>query len=205
MTIDIDQIEKIDFKKVDGLIPAIIQDIASGRVLMLGYMNEEAVRNTLQSGLVTFYSRSKGRLWTKGESSGNYLNLVSVDLDCDGDTLLVTADPSGPTCHTGDDTCFGNGHTGISFLADLQKLIAQRKKEKPEGSYTTTLFEKGVDAIAQKVGEEAVEVVIASKNEDRDLFLGECADLLYHLLVLLESKDTNLLEVAEKLQSRHIK
>ena len=195
---------EIDFEKGGGLVPAIIQDANNGKVLMLGYMNQEALDLTKESGKVTFYSRSKERLWTKGETSGHYLLLDSVTVDCDGDTLLVKATPQGPTCHLGQETCFGNLESDdIFFLNELQKIIEHRKLNAPEGSYTTTLFASGINKIAQKVGEEAVEVVIEAKDSNTDKLKEETADLLFHLLVLLEHKEVKLVDVVKVLKSRH--
>lgn len=202
-------IEQLDFEKSGGLIPAIIQDAKTYQVLMLGYMNREAVEKTIEEQKVTFYSRSKERLWTKGETSGNYLDLVDIQKDCDSDTLLILANPHGPTCHTGEKSCFFEKDFSPShklhFLADLENLIQGRKENMPEDSYTTYLFEKGIDQIAQKVGEEAVETVIASKNDDREEFINESADLIYHLLVLLTEKGIALDTVIGKLEDRHKK
>lgn len=194
-----------DFKKGGGLIPAIIQDNNTGRVLMLGYMNSEALEKTMESRLVTFYSRSKGRLWTKGEESGNFLNLVSVKGDCDDDTLLVKVDPSGPVCHTGSDTCWGEEKRPFHFLAQLEFVIASRRGSSPESSYTSRLFSEGVKKIAQKVGEEAVELVLEAMDDKDELFLGESADLVYHLLVLLQAKGFTLSDVADLLEKRSVK
>lgn len=198
----------IDFAKGDGLVPAIVQDAVTGKVLMLGYMNEEAYQLTLDRGLVTFYSRSRERIWTKGETSGNFLQLREILIDCDGDTLLVKAIPSGPVCHTGADTCFGeeNEPAEISspeFLFYLENVIKDRRANPVEGSYTNHLFSRGLNKIAQKVGEEAVEMIIEAKDSDKELFLGECADLMYHYLVLLAQKDCTLAEVIEVLKDRH--
>ena len=203
MKVTKETIRDIDFDKGNGLVPAVVQDASSGRVLMLGYMNEEALQTTLDSELVTFYSRTKDRLWTKGETSGNHLRLVSVVQDCDADTLLVEALSIGPVCHTGDSTCFGNRFTGLSFLRYLEDVIDHRHDYPNDKSYTSSLFRKGIDMIAQKVGEEAVEVVIASKNEDKELLLGEVADLVYHMLVLLRAKNIKYSEVLQVLQERH--
>lgn len=187
-----------------GLIPAIVQDADSGLVLMLGYMNEEALAQTRRSGHVTFYSRSKQRLWTKGESSGHFLALVSVAVDCDADTLLVLARPQGPTCHNGTTTCFGEfPGPDIAFLGELAKLIEARHRERPAGSYTTQLFDAGTRRIAQKVGEEGVETALAAVAQDADALLGEAADLIYHLTVLLRDKSLGLADVAAKLRERH--
>lgn len=196
--------EKIDFEKGNGLVPAIVQDEETGVVLMLGYMNQEAYQKTNESGRVTFYSRAKERLWTKGEESGHFLDLISMHIDCDGDTLLIKAKPNGPVCHKGTDTCFDEiNKGGISFLEQLQNLIDQRKQEMPEGSYTTKLFNKGVNKIAQKVGEEAVELVIEAKDQNDELFLNESADLIYHLLVLLTNRGYRIEDVIAILKERH--
>jgi len=188
-----------------GLVPAIIQDAETRQVLMLGFMNEEAYQKTLDTRHVTFWSRSRNTLWTKGETSGNYLNLVDIKIDCDQDTLLVRAIPEGPTCHTGTDTCWGetNEQEPIRFLSELQSFIDKRKQEMPEGSYTTSLFNKGINKIAQKVGEEALETVIEATNGDRDHLIYEAGDLLYHLLVLLTEKGLRIEDVAAELQKRH--
>jgi phosphoribosyl-ATP pyrophosphohydrolase/phosphoribosyl-AMP cyclohydrolase len=194
----------LDFSKMNGLVPAIIQDSTTGKVLMLGFMNEEAYQKTLNEKLVTFYSRTKKRLWTKGEESGNFLDVVSVATDCDNDTVLVKVNPRGPVCHTGADTCFNESNKDpLGFLKFLQDLIDTRKATMPEGSYTTKLFQKGINKIAQKVGEEAVELVIESKDQNDDLFLNEAADLVYHLLVLLTAKNYRIENVIEILKSRH--
>lgn len=194
----------LNFDKLNGLIPAIVQDNSTEKVLMLGFMNEEAYQKTCNEKLVTFYSRTKNRLWTKGEESGNCLDVVSVIADCDNDTVLIKANPRGPVCHTGADTCFDEANTNpIAFLKFLQDLIDNRKKMMPEGSYTTKLFQKGINKIAQKVGEEAVELVIESKDQNDDLFLNEAADLMYHLLVLLTAKNYRIENVIEVLKSRH--
>lgn len=194
----------LDFQKLNGLVPAIIQDNKTNKVLMLGFMNQEAYDKTCTEKLVTFYSRTKNRLWTKGEESGNFLDVVSITSDCDNDTILVKANPRGPVCHTGADTCFNETNTDpLSFLKFLQDLIDHRKATMPEGSYTTKLFNKGINKIAQKVGEEAVELVIESKDQNDDLFLNEAADLMYHLLVLLTAKNYRIEDVIGVLKSRH--
>ncbi len=194
----------MDFEKLNGLIPAIVQDANTKKVLMLGFMNQEALEKTRKEGVVTFYSRSKNRLWTKGETSGNYLKVVEVREDCDKDTLLIKANPTGPVCHTGADTCFFEENKGsIDFMAHLQDFITKRKEEMPEGSYTTKLFRKGINKMAQKLGEEAVELVIEAKDSDDDLFLNEAADLMYHLIVLLTAKNKSLYDVDKVLQDRH--
>lgn len=197
--------KELNFDKSNGLIPAVIQDSKTKRVLMLGYMDRMALEETRKSGKVTFYSRSKQRLWTKGETSGNFLNLDSIQTDCDGDTLLISVRPQGPTCHLGTDTCFGsdNKENGIQFLLELQKIIKNRKETAPEGSYTASLFAAGINKIAQKVGEEAIEVVIEAKESDTRNLREETADLLFHLLVLLEQKDVSLVEVVDVLKARH--
>lgn len=196
--------DNIDFAKGDGLVPAIVQDYKSRKVLMLGYMNEEAYQKTLREKLVTFYSRSKQRLWTKGETSENYLVLKEILLDCDGDTLLIKAEPKGPVCHTGNDTCFAEiNQPGLLFLEHLQNVIKDRRFNPSGKSYTTSLFEKGINKIAQKVGEEAVELVIEAKDDNDDLFKNEAADLIFHLMVLLEEKNMSLPEVVAVLEDRH--
>jgi len=191
----------IDFSKTNGLVPVIIQNYQNQQVLMLGYMNEEAFAKTKAEGKVTFFSRSKNRLWTKGETSGNFLNVISMKMDCDADTLLIRAIPTGPVCHTGADTCFGESRAQ-GFLHKLEATISERKASPLPGSYTTELFSKGINKIAQKVGEEAVELVIESKDDNRDLFLNEAADLMYHFLVLLQAKDCVLGDVEDILKSR---
>ncbi len=195
----------IDFEKMGGLVPAIIQDAVTRKVLMLGFMNEEAYQKTLDTKLVTFWSRSRNTLWTKGETSGNFLNLVDIKIDCDNDTLLVQANPDGPTCHTGTDTCWGeeNDANPLLFLTELQDFINKRKEEMPEGSYTTSLFNKGINKIAQKVGEEALETVIEATNGTNDHLVYEASDLLYHLLVMLTEKGLRIEDVAAELQKRH--
>lgn len=195
-------LNKLDFEKGDGLIPAIIQDAETNAVLMLGYMNQEALQKTIDTKLVTFYSRSKGRLWTKGETSGNFLNLINIKEDCDQDTLLIKVNPVGPACHTGQDTCFNEENSG-HFLNKLENIIQHRKSNPKEGSYTTKLFNKGVNKIAQKVGEEAVELVIEAKDSNDDLFLNEAADLMFHYLVLLTQKGFQLEDVIQILRARH--
>ena len=197
---------KIDFKKYsDGLVPAIIQDAYTGKVLMLGFMNEEAFNKTNELQKVTFFSRSKNRLWVKGEESGNYLLLKGIKADCDNDTLLIKANPVGPVCHTGADTCWGEKNTSENFLEQLEQIITVRKNNPSEKSYTSSLFEKGVNKIAQKVGEEAVELVIESKDSNDELFKNEAADLLFHYLILLQAKGFSLSDVVEVLKSRHSK
>jgi phosphoribosyl-AMP cyclohydrolase / phosphoribosyl-ATP pyrophosphohydrolase len=196
----------IDYSKyADGLVPAIVQDDRTGKVLMLGFMNEEALQKTVDGGKVTFYSRTKQRLWTKGEESGNFLDLKSITPDCDNDTLLVKAVPTGPVCHTGSDTCFNETNKSIDFIYLLEEVIAGRRQQPTEGSYVSGLFKKGINAIAQKVGEEAVELVIEAKDNDKDKFLGEAADLLFHYLILLKQKGHELKEVVDILEKRHTK
>lgn len=196
---------KIDFEKGNGLVPAIIQDATTKNVLMLGYMNKEAYDKTIETGKVTFYSRSRQCLWTKGETSGNFLNLVGMDVDCDNDTLLVKVSPVGPTCHKGTDTCWGekNESNPLLFLTDLQDFIIKRHKEMPEGSYTTSLFKDGLNRMAQKVGEEALEAVIEAVNGTNERLVYEGSDMLYHLIVLLTSKGLRIEDLAKELQIRH--
>ena len=195
----------IDFDKMNGLVPAIIQDAVTGKVLMLGFMNKEAYEKTLSTKLVTFWSRTRQCLWTKGETSGNYLHLVSLKEDCDHDTLLIEVHPDGPVCHLGTDTCWAeqNEVNPISFLIELQDFISKRHEEMPEGSYTTSLFRKGVNKMAQKVGEEAVETVIEATNGTNEQLIYESSDLLYHLIVVLTSKGLRLEDVAAELAKRH--
>ncbi len=185
------------------MIPAVVQDAATSVVLMLGYMNEAALRETIDSGKVTFFSRSKNRLWQKGETSGHFLRVVDIKSDCDRDALLVKAVPNGPVCHTGTDTCFDETNAEPGFLARLESVIRSRKSGNPSESYTAALFAKGINKIAQKVGEEAVELVIEAKDDNRDLFLNEAADLLFHYLVLLNAKDASLSDVVAILEKRH--
>jgi phosphoribosyl-ATP pyrophosphohydrolase/phosphoribosyl-AMP cyclohydrolase len=192
-------------KYADGLVPAIIQDEETLRVLMLGFMNAEALERTRVTGKVTFYSRSKKRLWTKGEESGHYLLLKDIRVDCDEDTLLVKVTPQGPTCHTGADTCWDEVNEPGDFISYLEGVIASRKSAAPDSSYTASLFAKGINKVAQKVGEEAVELVIEAKDDNKSLFLGEAADLMFHYLVLLQAKGYTLREVTEVLKERHAK
>jgi len=196
----------LDFNKHDGLIPAVIQDRISNKVLMVGFMNEEAYRKTVLDKRVTFFSRTKNRLWTKGETSGNFLNVKEILFDCDNDTILIKAEPKGPVCHTGMDTCFGEiNKDNLGFINHLRKIIKERKQFPSEKSYTSSLFAKGINKVAQKVGEEAVELVIEAKDENTDLFKNEAADLLYHYLILLEAKGVELDQVIAILESRHKK
>ncbi|MCW2103908.1 UNVERIFIED_ORG: phosphoribosyl-ATP pyrophosphohydrolase/phosphoribosyl-AMP cyclohydrolase [Rahnella aquatilis] len=200
-----EQISQLDWKKVDNLMPAIIQHAVSGEVLMLGYMNQEALGVTQSSGKVTFYSRTKERLWTKGETSENYLNVVSITPDCDNDTLLVLVNPVGPTCHKGNNSCFHPAETDWAFLYQLEELLASRKTADPESSYTAKLYASGTKRIAQKVGEEGVETALAATVNDRFELKNEASDLIYHLLVLLQDQDLNLSAVIENLRQRHKK
>ncbi|PSR15448.1 MAG: bifunctional phosphoribosyl-AMP cyclohydrolase/phosphoribosyl-ATP diphosphatase [Bacteroidetes bacterium] len=195
-------LEQVDFSKTNGLVPVIVQDAQTRVVLMLGYMNAAALAKTQEEQRVTFFSRSKNRLWTKGETSGNYLELVDLQLDCDQDTLLALVHPHGPTCHTGTATCFGTANTG-EFVPYLEKVIQNRRDSPTDTSYTSSLLRKGINKVAQKVGEEAVELVIEAKDHNADLFLNEAADLLYHYLVLLAAKDHTWAEVIAILESRH--
>lgn len=194
---------KIDFEKyVDGLVPTIVQDFETQKVLMLGFMNRESFEKTENSQQVTFFSRSRQKLWTKGETSGNFLNVKEILIDCDADTILIKANPVGAVCHTGADTCFDEKNTNDNFLFELEKVIQDRKENPDENSYTSKLFRKGINKIAQKVGEEAVEVVIEAKDDNDELFKNEAADLLYHLLILLAAKNITLAEVTETLKQR---
>lgn len=194
----------LDFNKMNGLIPAIIQDDKTQKVLMLGFMNEEAYDKTLKTGKVTFWSRTKNALWTKGETSGNYLDVVSIKADCDNDTLLIKVNPDGPVCHTGTDTCWGEENDNpMAFLSELQRFIEKRHEEMPEGSYTTSLFQSGVGRMAQKVGEEAVESVIEAMAGNDERLIYEASDMIYHLMVLLTSKGLKIEDLAVELQKRH--
>lgn len=194
----------LDFNKMNGLIPAIIQDDKTQKVLMLGFMNEEAYDKTLNTGKVTFWSRTKNALWTKGETSGNFLNVVSIKADCDNDTLLIKVNPDGPVCHTGTDTCWGEENDNpMAFLSELQRFIEKRHEEMPEGSYTTSLFQSGVGRMAQKVGEEAVESVIEAMAGNDERLIYEASDMIYHLMVLLTSKGLKIEDLAVELQKRH--
>ncbi len=196
----------IDFAKYsDGLVPAIVQDDATGKVLMLAFMNQEAITKTQELQKVTFYSRSRKKLWTKGEESGNYLILKDIKVDCDNDTLLIKVKPMGPTCHTGADTCWNEKNVPADFLFELEQIIVDRKNNPSEKSYTSSLFEKGINKIAQKVGEEAVELVIEAKDNSKELFLNEGADLLFHYLILLQAKGYSLNDVIRILKDRHNK
>lgn len=196
----------INYQKYsDGLVPAIVQDINTSKVLMLGFMNQEAMEKTIDSGKVTFYSRSKQRIWTKGEESGNFLILKRISEDCDSDTVLIKAEPLGPVCHTGADTCWNEKNESDDFLTHLEQVISLRKNGTDENSYVKKMFAKGLNKIAQKVGEEAVELVIEAKDNNDDLFLGEAADLLFHYLLLLNAKGHTLQDVVDVLQQRHAK
>ena len=203
----LDQVATLDWSKSDGLLPAIVQDARSGQVLMLAYMNREALRMTLADKRVTFFSRSRNRLWTKGETSGHWLNVIDVVTDCDKDSLLVLATPQGPTCHLGTQSCFGDeletDATELSFLMRLEATIAQRISHRPEGSYTARLWSEGPTRIAQKVGEEGVEVALAAVTQDDERLVGESADLLYHLALLLKSRNLSLTTVVRELEHRH--
>ena len=198
-------IAEIDFEKQGGLIPAVVQDVQTSKVLMVGFMNKEALEQTVAEGKVTFFSRTKNRLWTKGETSNNFLMVKNIIVDCDKDTVLFKAEPVGPVCHTGADTCFNEPNTvdNTLFINQLKEVVKQRKAASPESSYTSSLFHKGINKVAQKVGEEAIELVIEAKDDNKELFLGEAADLLFHYLVLLEAKNYTLDEVLEVLKSRH--
>jgi len=194
----------INFDKGNGLVPAIVQDAVTQKVLMLGYMNQDAYDKTVESGKVTFYSRTKNRLWTKGEESGNFLELVGIKNDCDNDTLLIQANPIGPTCHKGTDTCWAeDNEQSFGFLSKLESVITDRKNNPSDESYTSSLFKKGINKVAQKVGEEAVEVVIEAKDDNDELFLDESADLLYHYLILLQAKGFTLKDVVKVLEGRN--
>jgi phosphoribosyl-ATP pyrophosphohydrolase/phosphoribosyl-AMP cyclohydrolase len=203
----LDDVSKLDWSKGNGLLPAVVQHARTGRVLMLGYMNEMALRETLSGGHVVFFSRSRQALWTKGETSGHFLDVVDVSSDCDADSILVLADPLGPTCHKGTESCFAQASPPdaqrLAFLALLEQVIAQRIADQPEGSYTARLFGQGPGRIAQKIGEEGVEVALAAISRDDDELVGECADLVFHLLLLLKSRDLTLERVAEELRARH--
>lgn len=194
--------KSINFSKANGLVPAVIQDNTTLQVLMVGYMNEEALEKTMKEGKVTFFSRSKNRLWTKGETSGNYLFVKGITADCDNDSILIRVDPAGPVCHTGTISCFGEGSSN-GFLYKLEKIINQRIDENIEGSYTNKIFRQGINRAAQKVGEEAVELIIEAKDNNIDLFRNEAADLLYHLLILLKVKGTSISEIEDCLAKRH--
>ncbi len=194
----------IDFEKMNGLVPAIIQDDKTLKVLMLGFMNEEAYNKTVETGKVTFWSRTNNKLWTKGETSGNFMNVVSIKNDCDNDTLLIKANPVGPVCHTGADTCWNeDNENAIMFLTELQKFIDKRHEEMPEGSYTTSLFKDGLSRMTQKVGEEAVELIIESIKGENERMIYEASDMLYHLIVLLTSKGLSIEDIAKELIERH--
>jgi phosphoribosyl-ATP pyrophosphohydrolase/phosphoribosyl-AMP cyclohydrolase len=197
------QLTQLDWEKIDGLMPVVIQHAVSGEVLMLGYMNQQALAQTEQSGKVTFFSRTKQRLWTKGETSGNFLNVVSITPDCDSDTLLILANPIGPTCHLGNSSCFAGARHDWHFLYELEQLLAERKTADPESSYTAKLYASGTKRIAQKVGEEGVETALAATVNDRHELTNEASDLMYHLLVLLQDQDLDLSAVIENLRTRH--
>ncbi|AFH48168.1 Phosphoribosyl-AMP cyclohydrolase [Ignavibacterium album JCM 16511] len=196
-------ISTLNFSKLNGLIPAIIVDSETDKILMLGFMNEQALKKTIETNKVTFFSRTKSALWTKGETSGNFLFVKDIITDCDNDSIIVYATPQGPTCHTGNYSCFGLEKNNLRFLGYLNDLIYQRKKALPEGSYTTELFKSGSDRIIQKVGEEATEVIIAAKNKSRREIIYESADLLFHLIVMLADNEINLTDIVDELKSRH--
>jgi len=193
---------QLDFKKLNGLIPVVIQDNTTLQVLMVGFMNEEALGKTQDEGRVTFFSRTKNRLWTKGETSGNYLFVKEITTDCDNDSILIKVDPAGPVCHTGTKSCFGE-ESANGFLYKLEQIINKRIDEKTEGSYTNKIFQQGINRAAQKVGEEAVELIIEAKDDNIDLFKNEAADMLYHLLILLKMKGTSISEIEKCLKDRH--
>lgn len=204
MKVTLDTLQELAWEKMDGLLPAIVQDAVTGKVLMQGYMNQDALQKTFDSANVTFFSRSKQRLWTKGETSGNTLVLASISADCDADSLLVLANPIGPTCHTGAESCWFDGEQpDMTFLGDLERFLAARKEADPESSYTAKLYSKGIKRIAQKVGEEGVETALAATVKDYDELKNEAADLLYHLTVLLQASDLSLSDVIEILRKRH--
>lgn len=203
MKVTLDNAVELDFAKGDGLLPALVQDVATGQIRMQGYMNLAALKQTLEGGLVTFYSRSKDRLWVKGESSNNVLKVASVHTDCDNDSILVLAQPVGPTCHLGTDSCFGGAKPDLAFLAELEAIQGQRLKDAPESSYTAKLAARGINKVAQKVGEEGVEVALAAVAESDEALLNESADLLYHLLLTLRVRGLGLKDVIKVLESRH--
>jgi len=199
-------LSKLNFEKLNGLIPAVVVDYKTDIVLMLGFMNKESLEKTIETNLVTFYSRTRKELWTKGETSGNYLRLIEIKPDCDNDSLLIYAEPDGNTCHTGSYSCFNIDKSGsIKFLAQLAEIIKERKRNLPENSYTTKLFKEGENRIIQKFGEESVEVMIAAKNNNREEIINEASDLIYHLFVLLEEKEIKLSEISSNLEKRHRK
>lgn len=197
-------IDEIDFEKEGGLVPAVVQNATSGRVLMLGYMNHEALKQTLLSGKVTFFSRSKGRLWVKGETSGNFLMLKDISLDCDRDAVLIMADPVGPTCHRGCESCFNEAEPALNFISELERIITAHSKMSPEESYTAKLFAAGTKRIAQKVGEEGLETALAATVHNRQETIDETSDLMYHLLVLLQKEGLTLADIAQNLKKRHV-
>ncbi len=204
MKLDANNIQELAWDKMGGLLPVFVQDANSARALMQGYMNEDALKQTISSGKVTFFSRSKNRLWMKGESSGHTLELIDISADCDNDAILVLAKPNGPTCHTGAKSCWFNSHTvDYTFLAELEQLVASRKTDAPTSSYTASLYEKGIKRIAQKVGEEGVETALAAATNDVDELKNEAADLMYHLLVLLQASELSMADVVEVLKQRH--
>ena len=196
-------VSKVNFNKLNGLVPAILVDVNTNKILMLGFMNEESLRKTIEIGKATFYSRSRKKLWTKGEASGNFLIVKEILPDCDNDSLLIYAEPLGPTCHTGNYSCFSLESTSLHFLEKLNEIIKKRKKDMPDGSYTAKLFKDGSDRIIQKVGEEAVEVMIAAKNRNKKEIIYESADLLFHLMIMLQDNDIELSQIVAELESRH--
>jgi phosphoribosyl-ATP pyrophosphohydrolase/phosphoribosyl-AMP cyclohydrolase len=196
-------VSKVNFNKLNGLVPAIILDVKTNKILMLGFMNEESLRKTIEIGKATFFSRSRKTLWTKGETSGNFLLVKEIMSDCDNDSLLIYADPLGPTCHSGNYSCFSLDRVNLNFLGKLNDVIKERNKDLPDGSYTAKLFKEGSDRIIQKVGEEAVEVMIAAKNRNRKEIIYESADLIFHLMIMLEDNDIELPDVVAELEARH--
>jgi phosphoribosyl-ATP pyrophosphohydrolase/phosphoribosyl-AMP cyclohydrolase len=196
-------VSKVNFSKLNGLVPAILVDVNTNKILMLGFMNEESLRKTIEIGKATFYSRNRKTIWTKGETSGNFLIVKEILPDCDNDSLLIYADPVGPVCHTGNYSCFSLDSTSLNFLEKLNEVIKERKKDLPDGSYTAKLFKDGSDRIIQKVGEETVEVMIAAKNRNKKEIIYESADLIFHLMIMLEDNDIDLPEVVAELESRH--
>ncbi len=197
------EIQNLDFSKLSGLLPAIVVDVNTNQVLMLGFMNEEALIKTIDTKLVTFFSRTKNQLWTKGETSGNFLELVDIKSDCDNDSILVYANPKGNTCHTGNYSCFNIAGDSLQFLNSLQEIILERQQKLPKGSYTTSLFESGADRIIQKVGEESIETIIAAKNRNREEVINEVSDLIYHLMVMLSEQNISIQNITDKLVERH--
>lgn len=198
-------IEKLNFEKLNGIIPAVIVDVNTKKVLMLGFMNKQSLTKTIETKLVTFYSRTRNSIWTKGETSGNFLKLIEIKIDCDSDSILIYAEPQGPTCHLGNYSCFNEEKKSIQFLEKLFELIKSRKKELPENSYTTKLFKEGENRIVQKVGEEAIETIIAAKNNDKTEIINEVSDLIFHLFVMLVEKNIDFTDIVINLEKRHNK